>query len=79
MSLQTPEDKYDENDQEVAEALGLENEMEDLSEAKDEDAEEEKQQKIEDVGDDRSKVVWPEPPDVSVQAKRLVDEALEQG
>ncbi|GFS16803.1 enhancer of mRNA-decapping protein 4 [Elysia marginata] len=76
VSLKAVEEKYDENDQEVAEALGLEDEMEDLNGTNEGN---EEQQKIQELGEERSGVVWPDPPDVSAQAKRLVDEALEQG
>ncbi|XP_059139589.1 enhancer of mRNA-decapping protein 4-like [Physella acuta] len=61
------EDGYDENDKEVAEALGLQ-----------EDVEEE----IETIGleehEEKKEVLWPEPPDVSTEAKRLVSAAIEQ-
>lgn len=61
------EDGYDENDKEVAEALGLQ-----------EDGEEE----IETIGleehEEKKEVLWPEPPDVSTEAKRLVSAAIEQ-
>ncbi|GFO25359.1 enhancer of mRNA-decapping protein 4 [Plakobranchus ocellatus] len=80
-SLKPSDEKYDENDQEVAEALGLEQDEEDTKEATGEEEEPEEANDEEDdvIDEDRSKVVWPEPPDVSEEAKRLVDEALVQG
>lgn len=75
VSTKAKDEKYDENDQEVAEALGLENEIEDHKEVN----EGSKEQISKDSGEMSGDVVWPEPPDVSAQAKRLVDEALEQG
>ncbi|RUS79456.1 hypothetical protein EGW08_012797 [Elysia chlorotica] len=79
ITSQTTEEKYDENDQEVAEALGLEDEIEDLNDLNGDNQEEGEQQEIETLQEDRNEVLWPEPPDVSAQAKRLVVEALEQG
>ncbi|CAL1539397.1 unnamed protein product [Lymnaea stagnalis] len=62
------EEGYDEDDKEVAEALGLQ-----------EGGEEESVERVQsgDV-DTKSDLVWPEPPDVSSEVKLLVDAAIGQ-
>ncbi|XP_005096324.1 enhancer of mRNA-decapping protein 4 [Aplysia californica] len=73
------EERYDENDKEVAEALGVTPIGEgDVDDIEDRELEIPAATPPTDAADERNEVVWPEPPNVSTEAKRLVDEAIEQ-
>lgn len=67
-SYNDQDDKYDEDDKEVAEALGLEKENE----------EDVQRSVTSPPQEERKELLWPEPPDVFPESKGMVNEGAQQ-